>query len=262
METNTKILAAEFQYLESENLDQVLNWLAEYGDKARILAGGTDLVVKMKMGSVHPEYIIYVKKIAELYEAVRSMAAVAVKNMGTIGGNLGNASPAADTAPPLLVYDAIIKAASKEGIREIPVTEYFVGPGKSALASNEIITEITIPKTDANTGSSFLKLGRVSADIAKINVAVCLKREGQRCTTCRIAFGSVAPTPIRVWEAERILEGKVINDELIVQASKAASAEIKPITDNRSTREYRLKVSKVILEEALRAAWQRAGGEL
>lgn len=296
METNTKILAAEFQYLESENLDQVLSWLAEYGDKARILAGGTDLVVKMKMGSVHPEYIIYIKKIAALnyiefddyslkigsattlsqierneeikrnysalYEAVRSMAAVAVKNMGTIGGNLGNASPAADTAPPLLVYDAVIKAASKEGIREIPVTEYFVGPGKSALASNEIITEITIPKTDANTGSSFLKLGRVAADIAKINVAVCLKREGQRCTTCRIAFGSVAPTPIRAWEAERILEGKDINDELITQAAKAASAEIKPITDNRSTREYRLKVSRVILEEALRAAWQRSGGEL
>ncbi|WP_258358591.1 FAD binding domain-containing protein [Moorella sulfitireducens] len=296
METNTKILAAEFQYLEGQDLDQVLAWLAEYREKARILAGGTDLLVKMKLGHVQPEYIIYIKKIAALnyiqydtgnlkigatttlsqierhetikgyysalYEAVRSMAAVAVKNMGTIGGNLGNASPAADTAPPLLVYDASLKIASKEGVREIPITEYFVGPGKSVLAPNELLLEISIPEIEADTGSSFLKLGRVAADIAKINVAVCLKRSGRTCTSCRIAFGSVAPIPMRVREAESLLEGKELTEDLITLAARAGAAEIKPITDNRSTREYRLKVSRVILEEALRAAWQRAGGAL
>ncbi|CEP69205.1 FAD-binding, type 2 [Moorella glycerini] len=296
METNTKILAAEFQYLEGQNLDQVLSWLATYREKARVLAGGTDLLVKMKLGHVQPEYIIFIKKIASLgyiqldasnlkigatttlsqierheaikgyysalYEAVHSMAAVAVKNMGTIGGNLGNASPAADTAPPLLVYDASLKIASQDGVREIPITEYFLGPGKSALAPNELLLEISIPKIGADTGSSFLKLGRVAADIAKINVAVCLKRSGRTCTSCRIAFGSVAPTPVRVQEAESLLEGKELNEDLITLAAKAGSAEIKPITDNRSTREYRLKVSRVMLEEALRAAWQRAGGVL
>lgn len=296
METNTRILAPEFQYLESADLDQVLTWLDTYREKARVLAGGTDLLVKMKSGLLEPEYVIYIKKISKLdyiesdngelrigavttldrierdatvracysalYEAVRSMAAKAVKNMGTIGGNLGNASPAADTAPPLLVYGASLKLASREGERVVPVTEYFLGPGKSVIKPQELLTEISIPRLGPDTGSSFLKFGRVSADIAKINVAVCLRRSGKRCESCRIAFGSVAPIPIRVLEAEKVLEGQELNPELIKAAAQVAAAEIKPITDNRSTRAYRQKVSRVMLEEALQAAWQRAGGAL
>ena len=296
MATNTLVLATEFEYLEGQNLDDVLAWLAEYREKARVLAGGTDLLVKMKSGVLQPEYIIYLKKVAALnfirtsatgleigavttlqeieshetiktyysalYEAVRSMAATAIKDMGTIGGNLGNASPAADTAPPLLVYGADLKLASQRGERLIPVEEFFLGPGKANLALDELITEVIIPHPGAVAGSSFLKLGRVAADIAKINVAVCLQRSGRTCAGCRIAFGSVAPTPIRVEEAEGILAGKEFNEELLTVAAAAGAAAIRPITDNRSTQEYRLRVSKVMLAEALRAAWQRAGGEL
>ncbi|NLW07053.1 MAG: xanthine dehydrogenase family protein subunit M [Clostridia bacterium] len=296
METNTKILACEYQYLESSELGQVLTWLEEYGEKAAVLAGGTDLLVKMKMGNLQPDCVIYIKKIAELdyikddadalrigattslatiernevvktyysalYEAVRSMAAVSIRNMGTIGGNLGNASPAADTAPPLLVYDATLKLVSQQGERLVPLNEFFVGPSQSVLKPNEIIAEIIIPKLGPDSGSSFLKLGRVSADIAKINVAVYMLRSGSKCESCRIAFGSVAPTPIRVPQAEAMLNGKEINEELLGAAAQAGAAEIKPITDNRSTKAYRQKVSKVILQEALQAAWQRAGGAL
>lgn len=296
MATDTRILAPEFQYLEAHSTDEVLTWLAEYGARARVLAGGTDLLVRMKTGQVQPEYIIHIKKIAgldyiqadeaglrigaatslreieghaavktgysALYEAVRSMAATAIRNMGTIGGNLVNASPAADTAPPLLVYDAALKLARRDGVRWVPVEEFFLGPGKTCVAPEELLMEISIPPQGPESGSSFLKLGRVAIDIAKINVAVSLQRSGRKCAGCRIAFGSVAPTPIRVRDAEVILAGQEMSEGLVEAAAQAGAAAIKPITDNRSTREYRLKVSRVILAEALRAAWQRAGGAL
>lgn len=296
MKTNTKILAAEFGYLECHSLAEVLDSLTLYKGKAKILAGGTDLLTKMKIGLLECEYLIFVKKIEELnyliadsnilkigpmvslrdlekneqvkeyysalFEAVRSMAATSVKNMATIGGNLCNGSPAADTAPPLLVYGATLKLTSSRGGRIVPVEDFFVGPGKTVLASDELLTEISIPDLGEHVGSSFLKLGRVAADIAKINVAVCLNRSGRTASNCRIAFGSVAPTPIRVPEAEAMLEGKDLTDELITKVAKAAANFIKPITDKRSTSSYRQKVSRVILEEAIRSAWQRAGGEL
>ncbi len=294
MAINTRVLAPEFQYLESTDLGQVLDWLDEYREKAKILAGGTDLLVQMKTASLQPDYVIYIKKIAELdyiksdneglkigaataldviernetvktyysalYEAIHSMAARAIRNMGSIGGNLGNASPAADTAPPLLVYDATLKLVSRQGERVIPVVDYFLGPGETILKDNELIAEINIPKLNADNGSSFLKYGRVSADIAKINVAVNMRRDDKKCESCRIAFGSVAPTPIRIKEAEAVLEGKEINADLLNEAAQVGADGIKPITDIRSTKTYRQKVSKVMLAEALQAAWQRAGG--
>lgn len=296
METNTKILAAEFQYLKAADLEEALTWLKEYGAKAKVIAGGTDLLVKMKAGHIQPEYIIDIKGIEELshveaaadvlrigaaatlnriesdqliktcysalYEGVRSMAARAVKNMGTIGGNLVNASPAADTAPPLLVFDSVLRISSLAEQKSVPVAEFFTGPGQSVLKPEELLTGIVIPKLGPDTGSSFLKLGRVAMDIAKINVAVCLQRSGQTCIKCRIAFGSVAPTPVRIPEAEALLENKEINAGLFTAAAAAAADSIKPIDDIRSTKAYRLKVSRVILEEALRAAWLRSGGEL
>ena len=296
MKTNTKILASEFECLECHTLADVLDALTRYNGKARILAGGTDILTKMKSGLLQCEYLIFVKKIealnyirsdsdtlrigsvvslrdlekneqvkthySALFEAVRSMATTSVKNMATIGGNLCNGSPAADTAPPLLVYGATLKLSSTRGERMVPIEEFFVGPSKTVLASDEFLTEISIPDLGEHVGSSFLKLGRVAADIAKINVAVCLTRTDRTVSNCRIAFGSVAPTPIRVPEAEAILVGKYLTDELITKVAKAAANLIKPITDQRSTSSYRLQVSKVILEEALRSAWQQAGGEL
>ncbi|MDA8222968.1 xanthine dehydrogenase family protein subunit M [Desulfosporosinus sp.] len=296
MKTNTKILAAEFEYLECHSLADALDAMTQYSGKAKILAGGTDLLTKMKSGLLQCEYLIFVKKIeglnylisdsntlrigpmvslrtiekseqvkayySALFEAVRSMAATSVKNMATIGGNLCNGSPAADTAPPLLVYGATLKLSSTRGDRMVPVEEFFVGPGKTVLESDELLTEISIPDLGEHVGSSFLKLGRVAADIAKINVAVCLKRTGRTVSNCRIAFGSAAPTPIRLPEAEAMLTSQEMTVELITKVAQAAAKMIKPITDKRSTSSYRQQVSKVILEEGIRSAWQRAGGEL
>ncbi|KKM12178.1 hypothetical protein SY88_04860 [Clostridiales bacterium PH28_bin88] len=295
MEINTKILAQDFEYHEANSLQQVFDWMSEYGEKAKVLAGGTDLLVKMKNGVLHPRHLIFIKKVdslrfieygqvglaigaatvlsrvekheavkryySALFEAVRSMAATAIRNMGTVGGNLCNASPAADTAPALIVYEATVKLASKHGQRVVPVNEFFIGPGKTVLAPDEIMTEINVPSVPANGGSCFMKLGRVSADIAKINVAVAVEREDRTCLKCRIAFGSVAPTPVRVNALEELLAGKELTGDLVRTVASQTGDHIQPITDIRSTRDYRIKVSQIMLEEAIKAAWQRAGGE-
>lgn len=293
MHTDTKILPVEFNYARPGSLAEALRLLDQYGARAKVLAGGTDLLVKMKTGGVRPEYVIEIKQLKELdyireegglrigaattlsrllahravkerysalFEAVRSMAAVAVRNMGTLGGNLCNASPAADTAPPLLVYGARVRLARLAGEREVPLEDFFLGPGRTVMEPSELLVEVYVPDPGENSGASFLKLARVAADIAKINVAVWLKRDGKTCAGCRIAFGAVAERPIRAEQAERVLEGREITADVLREAAEAAAGELRPITDNRSTAEYRREVSRVLLEEAVRAAWQRAGG--
>lgn len=296
MVTNTKILAQEFEYFEPESVDEALELLSLYKGQARVIAGGTDLLVKMKRELISPEALISLSRISALkcfnedekmlrigaavtlfqaesnstvarsysalYEALRSMAAPAIRNMGTIGGNLANASPAADTAPPLLVYNSRLKLRSKKGERIVPLEEFFLGPGSTVLSPEELIIEIQVPFLEASEGSSFLKLGRVSADIAKINVAVYLRREGERCALCRIALGSVAPTPLRIYSAEKLAEGEIFTESLIKKVARECQEKIRPIDDVRSTREYRIWVSAVLVEEALRAAWLRSGGKL
>ncbi|MCD6472645.1 xanthine dehydrogenase family protein subunit M [Candidatus Aerophobetes bacterium] len=294
LQTDTKILAHEFEYLTPNTLNEALDMLDRYQDKnAKILAGGTDLLVKMKTINLKPDYIINIKNIQEinfitynddglkigavtslsqvekskevkakysaLYEAIKSMAAIAVRNMGTIAGNLCNASPAADTAPPLIAYGAEVKLANKRGERAVPVEEFLTGPGKTVISSNELLTQLNIPVLDENTGSSFLKIGRVKADIAKINIAVYLERKNNVCKSCKIVFGSVAKTPIRVKGAEDILRGQQLTSDVLTKVAEKASEEIKPITDIRSTAEYRHEIAKVMVEKAVNLAWERAG---
>ena len=296
MKTDSKILAADFEYLHCKTQVEALDYLAEQGGSAKILAGGTDLLVKMKTGALQCDRLISIQQIASLnylqdsaaslkigavttlreveanpqvklhysalFEALRSMAATSVRNMGTIGGNLCNGSPAADTAPPLLVFDAAVTLTSKQSQRTLPIAEFFLGPGKTALAVGELMTEIELPMPAAYSGSSFLKLGRVAADIAKINVAVYVERDGAICRDCRIAFGAVAPTPLRLLAAESMLRGKRVTAELFKEVGQSAAELIQPITDKRSSSSYRTKVSPILLEEALIAAWRRSGGEV
>jgi carbon-monoxide dehydrogenase medium subunit len=296
MNTNTKILPLEFEYYEPENLDEALELLSRFKERARIIAGGTDLLVKMKRELLKPEVLISLSRISNLkyidegegslrigagtplseiesnstversysalFEAVRSMAAPAIRNMGTIGGNLANASPACDTAPPLLVYGSSLKIKSKGNERVVPLEEFFLGPGITVLSPEELIAEIQISQSEPPEGSAFLKLGRVSADIAKINVAVYLKREGKRCSCCRIAFGSVAPTPLRIYQAEKMAEGEIFEEQVIKKVALECQKQIKPIDDVRSSKDYRVWVSAILAEEALKAAWLRSGGSL
>lgn len=296
MQTNTKILAQEFEYLAPKTLNEALSLLEKYKDKStRILAGGTDLLVKMKTTDLKTDYLINIKNIPELnfidtsdglrigaavplshierigkvkegypalYEGIKSMAAIAVRNMGTIAGNICNASPAADTVPSLIAYGAEIKLVSKRGERTILVEDFITGVGKTVIEDDEIITQVNIPEMNKNSGSAFSKKGRVKADIAKINLAVYLEREGSICKDCKIVLGSVAVKAIRAKEAEGLLKGQTVSTSLMDKTAKKASEEIKPIDDIRSSVEYRTEIARVMVEDTVRIAWGRAGGEL
>jgi len=288
---NTHIIPFEFEYFEPRTIKEAIELLTKYGNEAKILAGGTDLIVRMKQRFIEPKYVINIKKIKELsfiedrgdylaigaatklreieksgivkrkftalYEAVRSMAGVQIRNMATIGGNLCNASPAADTAPPLLVFEAKLKIVGSNGERVVPINEFFLGPGKTVLQPNEILTEIQIPYQPEGTSSAFIKIARVAMDLAKVNVAVALRTEGSVVRWVRIALGAVAPTPIRAYKTEEFLVGKEFNEENLKKAAEIVKTEVKPITDIRSTAEYRREVSGVIVKDALLRAYER-----
>ncbi len=288
---NTRILPVEFEYFEPRSIKEAVELLTKYGSEAKILAGGTDLIVRMKQRFIEPKYIINIKKIRELdfiedrgdhlaigaatklreieksgvvkkkfmalYEAVRSMAGVQIRNMATIGGNLCNASPAADTAPPLLVFEAKLKIVGLDGERVVPISEFFLGPGKTLLKPNEILAEIQVPYQLEDVGSAFIKIARVAMDLAKVNVAVALRTEGNIIKLVRIALGAVAPTPIRACKTEEFLVGKELNEETLRKAAEIVKTEVKPITDIRSTVEYRREVSGVIVKDALLKAYER-----
>jgi len=292
MQTNTKILAKEFEYLAPKTLDEALNLLDKYKDKnIKILAGGTDLLVKMKTTDLQVDYLLNIKNIPELdfidttqglklgaitplshiakeekvkmnyaalYEGIMSMAAPAVRNMGTVAGNLGNASPAADTVPPLIAYGAEVKLQSKRGERTVLMEDLITGVGKTLLEPDEMITEINISEIPKNTGSAFLKKSRVKADLSKINLAVYLEREDNICKDCKIVFGSVAIKALRAEKTENLLKKQIVNFELINKAAEEASLEIKPIDDIRSTAEYRIAMSKEMLKNGFELAWARA----
>ena len=294
MQTNTRILAQEFEYFAPKTLDEALDLLDKYKDKnIKILAGGTDLLVKMKTINLKVDYLVNIKNISEinfldttdglkigavtplshiikeekvkmkysaLYEGIMSMAAPAIRNMGTMAGNLGNASPAADTVPPLIAYGAEVKLQSKRGERTVLVEDFITGVGKTIIEPDELITQINIPKINKNTGSAFLKKSRVKADLSKINLAVCLEREGNVCKDCKIVFGSVAIKALRAEKTEELLKGQMINSELMNKAAEEVSSEIKPIDDIRSTAEYRMAMSKEMLKDGLELAWARAKG--
>ena len=290
--TNTHILAQEFEYLEPKTIEEAAQYLAKHGEKARVIGGGTDLLVKMKMGELHPQILINISRIpalryliedkglrlgalttfrdleksqvikkryTALFEAARSVSSVQIKTMGTIGGNLCHGSPAADSAPPLIVLGGKVRLIKDGRERTLPVEEFFVGPGETVLSPKELLVEIQIPEVAERTGSAFLKIGRVAADLSKVSVAVAMVREGDVCKDCRIAMGAVARIPLRAKESEVILKGKRVTETLIDKTRDQVSLEIQPITDPRSTAWYRKEVAKVMVRDAIKLAWERAG---
>ncbi|MEN2975215.1 MAG: xanthine dehydrogenase family protein subunit M [Candidatus Caldarchaeales archaeon] len=288
---NTHIVPIKPSYHSPENLEELLKLIDRYRERARILAGGTDLIVDMKLRRKTPEHIISLKKIKDLeyvledgiamrigaavklkmieksrivqerfqalHEAVKSIGSVQIRNMGTLVGNICNASPAADTAPPLLVFNASVVAESLNGKRTIPINEFFKGPGATCLEDNEIVREVSIPYPPINSGSSFLKIGRVGVDLAKVNVAVFIKLNGELVEECRIALGAVAPTPIRITKAEEYLKSRSITEENLRVVQEIVAEEVKPITDVRSTEWYRREVSKILVRDAIKIAVER-----
>jgi xanthine dehydrogenase iron-sulfur cluster and FAD-binding subunit A len=289
--TNSHILVHEFSYMEPEALEEAIALLNQYGDGARVLAGGTDLIVQMKMERLAPKCLVSIRKIPELdgialddgnvrigtrtpirairnapqirvsypalAEACASFSTTQVQTMGTIGGNLCNGSPASDSAPPLITFGAEAVIQGSNGERRLPLEDFFLGPGKTALQKGELLVAVALPKPRPGTGSAFLKITRVTADIAKVNAAVVMVRDGHRITDCRLVFGSVAPTPVHAKKAERLLVGQAFNEDLISEAARIASEEVAPIDDVRSTVWYRREIVRVLAYDGLNTAWER-----
>jgi len=288
---NTRILYPSFEYFEPKTPEEAATLLARYKD-ATILAGGTDLFIKMKQGLIEPKVIIRVKqpsfieersdgfhigaatklrtiekseaviaKFQALFEAIRVIGSVQIRHMATLGGNICNASPAADTAPPLLVMGAEVKILGASCTRTVALKDFFLGPGKTALSKSEILTEVHIPTPRPHTGTSFIRLSRASMDIAKISIAVMLHLDtNKRISDVRIALGSVAPTPIMAIKSADLLKGNQLTRETLNRASQSVAEEIRPITDIRGTAEYRKDVSQVIARDAIELANKRAEG--
>ncbi len=291
--TNSHILVHEFEYREPASLDEAISVLSEYGGRAKILAGGTNLITWMKMEQVAPECVINIGKLSELEgvssqddqitvgplttiksllnapsvqaehtalaEACAAFGSTQIQMMGTVGGNLCNGSPASDTVPALMALDAQLVLVGPDGERALPVEEFLVGPGQTGLRRGELLRSILVSRPRPGSGSAFIKISRVAADLAKVNAAVALVREGDHIVDCHLTFGSVGPTVLRARKAETLLIDQPFSAELALEAGQAASEEISPIDDVRSTAWYRREVVKALTHDVLQVAWERAG---
>lgn len=186
-----------------------------------------------------------------LVQAAKKIGSVQIRNVGTIGGNICNCSPCADTAPSLLVLEARALVKSAENTREVPLQNFFIGPGESCLTSREILVELSIDKPAPQSKAIFLKKGRVHMDLSITSMAVLMEIEGNFCKKARIAVGSVAPTPLRLREVEAILENSEITKDTIEKAQKIAMERVKPIDDIRSSADYRRRLVGVYVKRAI-----------
>jgi carbon-monoxide dehydrogenase medium subunit len=282
-----------FEYLEPTSMEQALEWLNTHRGRARILAGGTDLYLRLRKGVFVPDYLIDLKRIPDsnyitpnrgggvqlgpttlqddvacstliqqlypaLAEAASWVGAAQTRNRATVVGNLCNASPAADTAPALLSYGAQVNIRSAQGERTIPLEEFFVGPGRTALQDNELVAEIILPAPAPHTGAAFFRRTRTAMDIAVVCGATMLQLSDGTCQDARIGLGAVGPTPMRATRAEAALRGQTLTDQVVEEASRIASEEARPIDDVRSTGEYRRDMVRVLTRRGLRQALERA----
>jgi carbon-monoxide dehydrogenase medium subunit len=288
-------VSKEVRYFAPKTLEEALQILKEQGEAVSILAGGTDLVRDMNLEFKIPDGILWIghlgleyikgegdtirvgaatrmqtaagsellqKKAAALAYAAGKMASPPVRSLATLGGNLVNASPGADTACAMLGLDGevVLKSASAE--RVIALREFFTGPNKTVIRPDELMIEIRLRPTGKDEGSAYLKIGRRQAmTLAVLNTTsrVKLGSDG-KCETVCIAVGAAAPTPLRISKAEKLLTGQPFTVEAILEAASLASEEIKPIDDVHGTAWYRRKVARVLVEQTLRAAGGLNGG--
>ena len=282
-----------FDYFEPETIGEATEILSEYRERARLLAGGLDLVPRMRRRLFVPECVINIQRIPELdylscggaeglkfgpltsirslelspmvkrdycalYEAAHQIASIQVKTMGTAVGNLCVATPASDIAAALFILGAQVKIACPSSERVITIEEFFLGVGQTSLQPGEMVTEVLAPPPAKGTGTAFYKMVRTADDIAKVNAAISLTVSDGACQEARIALGSVAPTTIRARKAEEVLKGKVIDQKVTEEAAEVAAGETRTITDIRSTAEYRKEMSRVLVKRLIGKALERA----
>jgi carbon-monoxide dehydrogenase medium subunit len=199
------------------------------------------------------------EKFPVLIDAAKTLGSVQIRNAATIGGNLCNGSPAADMAPPLLVLEAKVRLQSTQQSRVLPLEKFFLGPGETSLSPGEILTDILLDQPEPNTHGVFLKKGRTRMDLAVTSLATFIRTEGNRCVKARIAAGSVGPIPMRLFEVEALLESAFLSRKLLTEAQQLAAKSVSPITDVRSTANYRHHLVGVMVKRALEKLLDKEG---
>ncbi|MGB9750473.1 MAG: FAD binding domain-containing protein [Caldisericia bacterium] len=277
----------EFEYYRAKNLKEALNYSKTFGKNKRFLAGGTDLIVRLKDNLIKEENIIDIQNIEELkginevndeihigalttfseiiesdllkkyspliVEASKKVGSPQIRNKGTIGGNICNASPAGDSIPPLFCEDAKLFLESSSDSRIVNIEDFFIGPGKTILKDDEILVKIIIKKWKKGESGFFNKLGQRNAlTIAIASSCIKIKKSDGRIDDIKIALGSVSPTVVRAKRVENLLKNlKEFNKDELIKICNEVEKEIDPITDVRGSREYRIEVSKYLVFEAL-----------
>jgi carbon-monoxide dehydrogenase medium subunit len=288
----TEEFMKKFDYHMPESLQEAFGLMDGQKGRARYIAGGTDVIVRIKQRAIQPDALISLKHIQDLagvhwngglrlgsmtafrdierdgkiaqafpalHRAVSVLANPQVRNVATLGGNLANAAPSADCAPPLLVLGAVAEIEGPGGSREVPMESFFQGPGETCMEEAELLKAVRVPGREKGSGTAFLKTGRVSQDIALINAAAYVVMEGNVCRTCRLAAGAVAPVPLRLGRAEKTVEGKEITPDLLDEIKGIVESEVSPISDVRATADYRRTMSGVLVKRALAQAVRDAG---
>ncbi len=286
--------APRFDYIAPTTIDGAVAALVEGGKNTRVMAGGTDLLVKIRHRMLLPERIVSLKRIKGLdtigfdqrsgltigatalladvaaHKAIRrhyptiahaaeSTANVQVRNMGTVVGNLCNASPSADNAPTLMAMGAVVDISGPDGNRRVPLDQFFQGPGVTVLKTGEIVTQIVVPLPPDGYGTAYFSLSqRGKLDCSAVGVGTMVVLKGRRCVDARIVVGACAPVPMRTPGAEKLLMGQQLTDDRIREAAQTASQATSPITDVRASAPYREKMVAVLAIRALTDARKMA----
>ena len=276
-------MSSSFEYVEARDIQEVSRFLLKHKGEASLLAGGTDLLVNIRNGNLRPQYVIDLhllhgmkeitplpdggvrigalatlsqvashpivqKDYQALSEAILTVGSPQIRNVGTVAGNICNASPAADTAPPLLIFEARVNIADPDESRVLPIQDFFKGPGLTALDEGEIVETIDLPPCSESAASCYIKLGRTRGmDLAVVGLGVLVNRKRKT----RLAFASVGPTPLRIKSAEKILSKDPFENSRVEQAVQSVMKTIQPVSDVRASKEYRAAMTAVLMKRAL-----------
>ncbi|MCL1895455.1 MAG: xanthine dehydrogenase family protein subunit M [Clostridiales bacterium] len=289
----SRIQLNKFMYFEPDTVRETTEVLDKYGDDAKVIAGGIDLLPKMRTGSIKAGCLVSVAGIPDLsyfrydekgglefgamttlqsldtseilkqhypalQQAIHQITSVQSKYMGTAVGNLCVATPGSDVAPALMAYGAVLLIAGPSGERREEVCAFYPAKNKTTLGRGEFVTGVHVSAPAKGTGAAFINRVRTHADIAKITLTVALTVDGDICREARIAMGAVAPVPVRAEKAEGLLKGRAFSEGLAYEAAAAVVCSMDPSTGLRSTKEYRTEVTPVLVERALHKAFENA----
>lgn len=289
------MLLPRFDFHEPTTIDEACRALAELDGEARAIAGGTDVIVNMKKRLLSPKHLVSLSRIPDLQEispengglmigpcmtaaemaqsgrigkqfsalatGAASLGSPLIRNLATIGGNLGSARPAADFPPPLMVYDARVFLKKTSGERIVPLNNFFRGPGQTVMKQDEILTQVLLDEPPPFSGAAYIKLGiRKALEISLVNAAAFLALDGPNgaIASARVVLGAVAPVPMRAPSAEQALIGEKPDERIFLKAGEAAARDSSPIDDFRGSAEYRRAMVTVLVQRVLKEALTNA----